>query len=161
MSTVMLRLLLLPLGLAIASASALAAGVPATLAPGELHPGDRAVVRTVFRGDSIESFDAEILGVLSSGRTEGDLILARATSERVVRTGVAAGMSGSPVYVNGRMIGALSSGWTFSREPIFGITPIGEMLQVLELPTVGDTSQAPARPVSSCPRPPDGRASAP
>ena len=141
MSAVMLRLLLLPLALALAPVSVPAATPPSIVAPADLHPGDRAVVRTVFQGDSVESFDAEILGVLSTGRTEGDLIVARATSERVVRTGVAAGMSGSPVYVNGRLVGALSSGWTFSREPIFGITPIGEMLQVLDLPSAGDTLQ--------------------
>lgn len=116
-------------------AAAAAAPLPATLAPGALRPGQAAVVRTVFRGDSIESFDAEIVGVLRGGRSEGDLILARATSERVVRSGVAQGMSGSPVYVDGRLIGALSSGWSFSREPLFGITPIGEMLEVLEQPT--------------------------
>src|SRR5262245_17302159 len=66
------------------------------------------------------------------------MILARATSPRVERTGVAAGMSGSPVYVDGKLIGALSSGWSFSREPVFGITPIGEMLQVLDQPRPSD-----------------------
>ena len=54
-------------------------GVP-TAAPGELRAGQRAVVRTVFQGDSIEEFPAEIVGVLQGGRAEGDLILARATS---------------------------------------------------------------------------------
>lgn len=105
-----------------------------TLPPEALRPGQAAEVRTVFRGDSIETFDAEIVGVLRGGRSEGDLILARATSERVVRSGVAAGMSGSPVFVDGRLIGALSAGWAFTREPLFGVTPIGEMLHVLDLP---------------------------
>ena len=104
------------------------------LAASELHAGQHAVVRTVFAGDSIETFDATILGVLAGGRTEGDMILARATSERVIQSGVAEGMSGSPVYVNGKLIGALSSGWSFSKEPIFGITPIGDMLRVLDAP---------------------------
>lgn len=105
-----------------------------TLPPSALAPGQRAVVRTVFQGDSVETFEAEIVGVMPGGRAEGDLILARAVGERVERTGVAQGMSGSPVYVDGKLIGALSSGWAFSREPIFGITPIGEMLQVLDQP---------------------------
>jgi hypothetical protein len=109
------------------------AAVP-TLAPEQLSPGQKAKVRTVFEGDRIEEFDAEILGVLRTGRVAGDLILARATSERVVRTGIAQGMSGSPVYVDGKLVGALSSGWSFSREPLFGVTPIGEMLEVLKLP---------------------------
>ena len=104
------------------------------LAPGDLHAGQKAIVRTVFQGDSIEEFPAEIVGVLMGGRAEGDLILARATSERVVKMGVAQGMSGSPVYVDGKLIGALSSGWTFQREPLFGITPIHEMLEVLDRP---------------------------
>ena len=78
-----------------------------------LRPGQKAVVRTVFAGDSVETFDAEIVGVVPGGRSEGDLILARATSPRVEQTGVAQGMSGSPVYVDGKLIGALSSGWPF------------------------------------------------
>jgi hypothetical protein len=114
--------------------AAVAAAPPAvpTLGVDEIRPGQKAVVRTVFQGDRIEEFGAEIVGVLSTGRVEGDLILARATSERVVSTGVAAGMSGSPVYVDGKLVGALSTGWSFTREPIFGITPIREMLEVLD-----------------------------
>jgi hypothetical protein len=106
-----------------------------------LHPGQQALVRTVFVGDSIETFTAEIVGVLPGGRAEGDMILARATDPRVILTGVAQGMSGSPVYVDGRLIGALSSGWAFSKEPIFGITPIGEMLAVLDQPDA-DTDES-------------------
>jgi len=111
-----------------------------TLAPEDLRPGQKAVVKTVFEGDRVEDFDAEIVGVLKGGRTEGDLILARATSERVVKSGVAQGMSGSPVYVDGHLIGALSSGWSFTREPLFGVTPIGEMMAVLDLPARSDSS---------------------
>ncbi len=110
-----------------------------TLDVERIQPGQKAVVKTVFEGDRIEEFDAEIVGVLRGGRVEGDVILARATSERVVRTGVAAGMSGSPVYVDGKLIGALSLGWAFSREPLFGITPIREMLEVLDLPVRAQT----------------------
>jgi hypothetical protein len=109
------------------------AAVP-TLSLDQVKPGQKATVRTVFEGQRIEEFDAEILGVLPGGKAGGDLILARATGERAIRTGVAQGMSGSPVYVDGKLIGALSTGWSFSREPVFGITPIGEMLDVLALP---------------------------
>ena len=110
-----------------------------------LRAGQKAVVRTVFAGDSVETFDAEIVGVVPGGRAEGDVILARATSPRVEETGVAQGMSGSPVYVDGKLIGALSSGWAFSKEPIFGITPIGEMLAVLDQPesAAGDGTPGP------------------
>ncbi len=71
---------------------------------------------------------------MDNGRSDGTVILARATSPKAVASGVAQGMSGSPVYVDGKLVGALSSGWGFSREPIFGITPIGEMLDVLDRP---------------------------
>ena len=118
-----------------------AAGPP-TLAPEQLRPGDRAVVRTVFRGDSVEEFPAEIVGVLSGGRAEGQTIIARATSERLRQLGVAQGMSGSPVYVDDRLIGALTSSWPFEREPLFGITPIREMLRLLEQP--GSSATGPA-----------------
>jgi len=110
------------------------AEVPATLPVADVHPGDRAVVRTVFEGATVDSFEAVILGTLDAGRSAGTTIYARSTSERAVRTGVAQGMSGSPVYVRGRLVGALSSGFAFSREPIFGITPIGEMLETFDHP---------------------------
>jgi hypothetical protein len=132
--TVPLLVCLLAAGLPAAAAAA----VP-TLGVDALRPGQKAVVRTVFEGSRIEEFEAEIVAVMKGGRVEGDLILARATSERVVKSGVAQGMSGSPVFVDGHLVGALSSGWSFSREPLFGVTPIGEMLAVLELPTRADT----------------------
>ncbi len=105
-----------------------------TMPPSELRPGQRAVVHTVFVGARVDSFEAEIVGVMEGGRAEGTTIVAKATTPSVVASGVAQGMSGSPVYVNGRLIGALSSGWSFSKEPLFGITPIGEMLDVLDQP---------------------------
>lgn len=128
---------LVPLVLFADASIAATPNVP-TMPPTALRPGSIATVRTVFVGDSIETFEAEIIGVLPGGRADGDVILARATSERVIRSGVAQGMSGSPVYVDGKLIGALSSGWQFSREPIFGITPIGEMLAILDLPETRD-----------------------
>ena len=121
-----------------------------------VRPGQKAVVRTVFAGDSVEPFEAEIVGVLPGGRSEGDMILARATSPRVERTGVAQGMSGSPVYVDGKLIGALSSGWSFSKEPVFGITPIGEMLSVLDQPDAppgeGTTGPSGLEPAATSPK---------
>lgn len=122
------------LALSLAAPSRAAAPAVPVLPLADVRPGQAALVRTVFAGDSIETFEAEIVGVLPGGRAGGDVVLARATSPRVVASGVAQGMSGSPVYVDGRLLGALSSGWAFSREPIFGITPIAEMLEVLDRP---------------------------
>ncbi len=134
----------LALGPLLGWSSLVAAATPAVpiLPVDALEPGQKATVKTVFEGHRIESFDAEIVGVLRGGRAEGDMILARATSERVIRSGIAQGMSGSPVYVDGKLVGALSSGWTFSREPLFGVTPITEMLRVLDLPTGPETGSA-------------------
>lgn len=129
----------LVLGLSLPGLALAASPAVPTMPASAVRAGQRAEVRTVFAGDSVETFTAEIVGVLPGGRAEGDLILARATSPRVERTGVAQGMSGSPVYVEGRLIGALSSGWPFSREPVFGITPIAEMLSVLDEPESKET----------------------
>jgi hypothetical protein len=139
-----LALVLVPA--ALAAAARPAASAVALMPVSDIRPGQHASVRTVFAGDSIETFDADIVGVLAGGRAGGDIILARATSPRVVASGIAAGMSGSPVYVDGRLVGALALGWPFSKEPIFGITPIAEMLAVLDHPEgpAGDLSSGPA-----------------
>ncbi|NOT34102.1 MAG: hypothetical protein HOP12_08025 [Candidatus Eisenbacteria bacterium] len=110
-----------------------AAPVP-ILTADRLKAGMKAQVLTVFVGERIDTFSAEIVGVMSGGRAEGDQIVARATDPRAIRSGIAQGMSGSPVYVDGKLIGALSGGWSFVREPVFVITPIAEMLAVLDQP---------------------------
>ncbi|MFI5370033.1 MAG: SpoIVB peptidase S55 domain-containing protein [Candidatus Eisenbacteria bacterium] len=138
MPPVVSMLALVALLVAPAVAAAVTAAVP-VLGPDALHAGMRAEVRTVFEGQRVDTFTAEIVGVLHGGRAEGDEIIARATDPRVIRLGVAAGMSGSPVYVDGKLVGALSGGWSFVSEPLFVITPIGEMLAVLDhTPPSGD-----------------------
>ncbi|HEY3175792.1 MAG TPA: SpoIVB peptidase S55 domain-containing protein [Candidatus Polarisedimenticolia bacterium] len=98
----------------------------------EVRPGMRATARTVFEGDRSEEFQAEILGVMDNSLGPGQsLILARLTGPRVEFTGVAAGMSGSPVYVEGRLVGAISYRLgTFLKEAIAGVTPIEYMLEL-------------------------------
>ncbi len=88
--------------------------------------------RTVFHGELAESFDAEILGKVDRIGPGQNLILARLSSPTLAATGVLEGMSGSPVYVDGKMIGAVAYSWGFAREPIAGITPIEEMLAIPE-----------------------------
>lgn len=85
---------------------------------------------TVFEGKTLEKFDVEILGVLNNMGPSQDLILARIDSPVVKRAGVIAGMSGSPVYIDGKVIGALAYSWQFAKEPVAGITPIEEMLRI-------------------------------
>jgi hypothetical protein len=91
---------------------------------------------TVFEGTRPEPMDVEILGVLHGARgPRKDIILARLHGAKPEYTGVVAGMSGSPVYVDGKLLGALSFRiGQFSKEPIAGITPIEQMLEVRDLP---------------------------
>jgi hypothetical protein len=96
----------------------------------EIRPGMVGVGRTVFAGDQLEDFRAHIIGVLKNAVAPGrDLILAKLEGGPLATTGVIQGMSGSPVYVDGRLIGAVSYALgSFPREPIAGITPIAEMI---------------------------------
>jgi len=95
----------------------------------EIRPGMQGVGRTVFDGTRVEEFKVNILGVLENViGTHRNLILAKLEGGPLANTGVIAGMSGSPVYVDGRLIGAVSYALgSFSKEPIAGITPIAEM----------------------------------
>jgi hypothetical protein len=127
------------IGIAILAVSGLVAGLPAqskTFPVSELKPGMVATGRTVFQGDQIEEFKAHILGVLrNSIGPRRDLILARLEGGPLANTGVIAGMSGSPVYIDGRLVGAVSySLGEFSKEPLAGITPIEEMIADATLP---------------------------
>ena len=98
----------------------------------EVHRGLHGVAYTVFEGTQPEAMDVEILGVLKNVLgPDQDMILARLHGSKPEYTGVVAGMSGSPVYVDGKLLGALSYRiGQFSKEPIAGITPIAEMLAV-------------------------------
>src|SRR5687768_2748326 len=102
----------------------------------EVRPGMVGVGRTVFEGTTIEEFKVHILGVLKNVvGPRRSLVLARLEGGPLEKTGVIAGMSGSPVYIDGRMLGAVSYALgQFSKEPIAGITPIGEMTDATALP---------------------------
>src|SRR6188508_2280745 len=102
----------------------------------DLRPGMVATGRTVFEGDRLDEFKVHILGVLRNViGPRRNLILARLEGGPLANTGVIAGMSGSPVYIDGRLVGAVSySLGEFSKEPLAGITPIEEMLADATLP---------------------------
>src|SRR5262249_58846576 len=80
----------------------------------------------------IETFQVEILGVLRNTSPGRDLILARLSGIGLDKTGVIAGMSGSPVYIDGRLLGAVAYAWPFGKEPIAGITPFVQMRSFVE-----------------------------
>lgn len=96
----------------------------------EVQPGMEAYCLTVYKGIEVEKFDLEVLSVIRDIKPKGNAILVRGTDERFIHTGPAAGCSGSPVYIDGRLAGALAFGWTFSKDPLYGVTPIEEMLDV-------------------------------
>ncbi len=104
-----------------------------TMDTDEITPGMKGYGRTVFTGNQIESFDVEILGVLKNWEARNDMILVKMTGGPLEKTGIIAGMSGSPVYVNNKLIGAVSHGWSFAKDAIAGVTPIGAMLDVLKI----------------------------
>jgi hypothetical protein len=99
----------------------------------ELRSGMRGIGKTVFSGTKVENFNVEILGVLENVWPKGDLILVRTEGGPLKKTGIISGMSGSPIYIEGRLIGALAFAWPFAREAIAGVTPIKDMLSVWEV----------------------------
>ncbi len=103
----------------------------------QVKPGMTATGHTVWQGDRIEEFKVHIIGVLRNViGPKRDLILAKLEGGPLAHTGVIAGMSGSPVYIDGQLVGAVSySLGAFSKEAIAGITPIGEMIDAATLDT--------------------------
>src|SRR5688572_19370002 len=128
--------------------AALVASAPRAVTPlmpvSEIRAGMTGVGRTVFEGSELQEFKVQILGVLHNVQgPKRNLILARLEGGPLAQTGVAQGMSGSPVYIDGRLIGAVSySIGAVSREPIAGITPIEEMKDATAMPRVRSTRQA-------------------
>ena len=100
----------------------------------EVKEGMVGTGRTVFKGNDIEEFEVEILGVLHNFFPQYSMILGILKGGSLAETGVIAGMSGSPVFVNGKMIGAVAYSWPFSKTPIAGITPIESMLEAQTAP---------------------------
>src|SRR5665811_304328 len=105
----------------------------------------RGTGRTVFNGNKIEEFQVEILGVLDNIGPKESLILARLSGGPLEHTGVMQGMSGSPVYIDGKLVGAVAMAFPFAKDPIAGIRPIEAMLRTSSaaappLPTPGPTA---------------------
>ncbi len=94
----------------------------------EIRAGQRGIGKTVFSGNKIEEFQVEVLGVLENMGPKQSVILARLSGGPLAQTGVLQGMSGSPVYIDGRLVGAVALAFTFAKEPIAGIRPIEDML---------------------------------
>ncbi len=95
----------------------------------EIKPGMEGEGRTIFKGSKIETFPFKVLGVIEKFSAHKDLIIVELDSPVLKEAGIIAGMSGSPAYINGKMIGSISYGFGFSKRPIGGITPIEDILE--------------------------------
>jgi hypothetical protein len=132
--------LVLSLSLIMIAGSAVAETMPLS----QIKAGMKGYGLTVFEGSKVEKFDVEIIGVLNQIGPGQDLIIAHVDGPVIRRAGVIAGMSGSPIYIDGKVIGALAYSWQFSKEPVAGITPIDEMLRIAQVGAATGGSVVPA-----------------
>src|ERR1700688_1340730 len=96
----------------------------------DVRAGQHGVGRTVFSGTKVEEFQVEVLGVLENLGPRQSIILARLSGGPLANTGVMQGMRGSPVYIDGKLVGAVAMSFPQSKEAIAGIRPIEDMLRV-------------------------------
>ncbi len=115
----------------------------------DVRPGMKGTARTVFSGTQIEEFGVEVLGVLPGfPGPRQSAIIARLSGANAERTGVFAGMSGSPVFIDGKLVGAIAFSFPFSKEPIAGITPIKQMIDLFNKGTENENKPKEPRVVS-------------
>lgn len=122
---------------------------PQLFALEDIRPGMKGTAKTVFSGTEAEEFGVEVLGVLPGfPGPRQSAIIARLSGSNVDKTGVFAGMSGSPVFIDGKLVGAIAFSFPFSKEPIAGITPIKQMIDLFNKGSENDNKPKEPRPVS-------------
>jgi hypothetical protein len=126
-------------------ASPVTRAAPAIFPLRDVRAGQHGVGRTVFSGSKVEEFQVEVLGVLENLGPRQSLILARLSGGPLASTGVLQGMSGSPVYIDGKLVGAVAMSFPQAKEAIAGIRPIEDMLRVEPRPPQAIASAAPRR----------------
>ncbi len=115
----------------------------------QVRTGMKGFGLTVVRGYGVERFEVEVLGVLRNAAVGRSVILVSLSGLDLAETGVVAGMSGSPVYLEGRLAGAVASGWGFSKRAVAGVTPIEAMASIVpETPVAARTGRAPGPPIA-------------
>ena len=118
--------------------AAVAQTTPGFIHVDEIQPGMKGYGLSVFRGTAPERFDVEVIDVLHNFRPNQDLILIRTPHPLLDRARGVAGMSGSPIYLDGRLAGAYAYGWSYGTDPVVGVTPIANMLAELKRPASPD-----------------------
>jgi hypothetical protein len=105
-----------------------------TMPVSQLKPGMKGHAMTVFSGQTPERFEIEIVDTIPNYLPRQDAILFRAIDPRLAHSGIVGGMSGSPIYIGDKMVGALAYGWRFNKDPLGALTPIDNMIEVGNLP---------------------------
>lgn len=119
----------------VAFSYSLAFAAPETMPVDQISPGMRGIAKTVVSGTKIEEFGVEVLGIMKGKGPSGDLILVRTSGDLIDRAGgIAQGMSGSPVYIDGKLVGAIAYGWSLTDHKVGMVTPIADMLKLWDLP---------------------------
>jgi hypothetical protein len=117
----------------------------------DVQIGLQGVGKTVLQGSEIVEFQAKVLGVMRGVAPGRDLVLCRLSGANLDYTGVIAGMSGSPVYIDGKLLGAVAYTWAFNKEPIAGVTPFEQMRGLSARPASGARSVIEATPLGAMP----------
>ncbi len=107
----------------------------------ELEAGMRGYGKTVFSGQRVDTFAVEVLGIMEKVMPNQDLILIRGEGDTLAHTNIISGMSGSPIYIDGKLVGALAYSWAFEKEPIAGVTPIKNIREGNELFSSGSDNK--------------------
>lgn len=142
------------LGLVVTTAGLVAARPPVaraakpitTMPVSEIEPGMRGHAVTVFFGEKSERFEIEVVDTMKNYLPKQDAVLFRSSDPRLEHSGIVGGMSGSPIFIEGKLVGALSYGWRFNKDPLGALTPISNMLEVGDLPFRPDVLPRPAGP---------------
>jgi hypothetical protein len=142
------------LGLVVTAAGVMATRAPAaraakpiaTMPVSEIKPGMRGHAVTVFFGEESDRFEIEVVDTMRNYLPRQDAVLFRSSDPRLEHSGIVGGMSGSPIFIEGKLVGALSYGWRFNKDPLGALTPIANMLEVGELPFRPDVLPRPSGP---------------
>ena len=95
----------------------------------DIRPGMKGMGQTVMVGTKLEEFGAEVLGVMRDVSPGRDMVLCRLKGCNLEHAGIIQGMSGSPIYIDGKLLGAVAFAWEFAKDPIAGVTPFSQMIQ--------------------------------
>jgi predicted RNA-binding protein with TRAM domain len=121
-------------GLALLAGQAVAAKGVQTMPVSDVRPGMRGHAVTVFSGEQTDKFEVEIVDVIHNYLPKQDAVLFKSNDPRLEHSSIVGGMSGSPIFIEGKLVGALSYGWPFNKDALGALTPISNMHQVGDLP---------------------------